>query len=83
MSAAISFNIPIGLPVSWRYAQRTSGAKLHLVRAYGDGSVDARALCGMVPSPARGNWRMTINVPLAHACRSCTRLWQLKEEPNR
>ena len=55
-----------------RYAQRRAGQKLHVVTEHEDGfrapRVSQRALCGRT-----GPWRMTINVPLAHACQNCQR----------
>jgi hypothetical protein len=59
---------------AWTYAQRLGGLKLHIVEKFADGAVADRALCGVGPDSVRGNWRMTINVPLAHACRNCTRI---------
>jgi hypothetical protein len=56
-----------------RYAQRGSGRKLHLVTDFGNNRVARRALCGATPD-SRGYWAMTINVPLAHACRNCCRI---------
>lgn len=54
---------------AWRYAQHRVGLQLHLVELYADGSIGLRAECGYWPS----SWAMTINVPLAHACRKCSR----------
>ena len=62
-----------------RYAQEYGGQKLHLVQDYGDGSVSYRAACGRRPQK-RGNWRMTINVPLGNACKKCLHL--TRERPN-
>jgi hypothetical protein len=63
-----------------RYAQEYGGQKLHLVRevdpAFNRGrEVEMVALCGRRPSK-RGDWRMTINVPLGHACKGCLRVWR-------
>ena len=56
-----------------RYAQAKPGQKLHLVTEHDAGInrvvVSQRALCGKT-----GPWRMTINVPLAHACKNCQRV---------
>lgn len=57
-----------------RYAQEYSGQKLHLVREL-DLQLDGRhvsftALCGRQPIK-RGEWRMTINVPLKAECKNC------------
>ena len=60
-------------PIFYTYAQEYSGQKLHLVRDYGRGYVGARALCGRT-CEGRGEWRMTINVPLANACKNCVRV---------
>ena len=65
-----------------RYAQELSGQKLHLVREL-DRHLDSRAvssvaLCGRKPIK-RGNWRMTINVPLGNACKHCLKQYALKE----
>ena len=55
-----------------RYAQEFGGQQLHLVRKESETSVSFKALCGRSPKK-RGNWRMTINVSLGHACRNCLR----------
>ena len=60
------------------YAQEFRGQKLHLV-AEQDKHLTGRpvsysALCGRTPH-RRGWWRMTINMPLAHACKNCCRIW--------
>jgi hypothetical protein len=63
-----------------RYAQIKSGQKLHLVCEPGEVDPHGRVvragylshpLCGR---PVRGEYRMTINVPLAHACKNCLRV---------
>jgi len=59
---------------TYRYAQERGGQKLHLVEEFGGGRVSDIALCGRQPK-TRGSWRMTINVPLAHACRRCLAAW--------
>lgn len=61
-----------------RYAQEYGGQKLHLVREVdpglnGGNPVENVALCGRRPTK-RGAWRMTINVPLGHACKRCLRV---------
>ena len=61
----------------YRYAQEYGGQKLHLVEDFGNGQVAYRALCGRNPQK-RGTWRMTINVPLAHACYNCIRAFNKK-----
>lgn len=64
-----------------RYAQITGGRKLHLVYEAGEGK-DAQHLvpAGHVSAPLCGTrwffgiYRMTINVPLANACKNCLRV---------
>jgi len=63
----------------YRYAQEYGGQKLHLVQDFGDGEVAYRAVCGRNPGK-RGTWRMTINVPLANACKNCVRLFAKRQE---
>ena len=70
MNPHIRMSITLG-EVGWRYAQRKSGQKLHIVQDFGNGTVAAIALCG-----AAYPWRMTINVPMAHACHNC---WRIRE----
>lgn len=55
----------------FRYAQYRAGRRLHMTEAFMGGLVSMRALCGFAP----GEWRMTIDVPLAHACRNCSRVY--------
>jgi hypothetical protein len=66
-----------------RYAQITSGRKLHLVYEAGEGRDDASLVAvGCVSAPIcatprfKGKYRMTINVPLRHACKNCLRVWR-------
>lgn len=59
---------------AWRYAQQKGGQQLHLVEVYGSGEVDEVAVCGR-----RGPWRMTINMPLGHACGNCCRVWRARK----
>ena len=54
-----------------RYAQIKEGNKLHLVFE-SDGYISA-PLCG---KHFDGHYRMTINVPLAHACKNCQRIYR-------
>ncbi|MDE2442006.1 MAG: hypothetical protein KGP14_13365 [Betaproteobacteria bacterium] len=71
------------------YAQIKSGLKLHLAYEAGEGR-DASHLTptGHVSAPLcgersfKGQYRMTINVPLANACKKCIRaeLNQAKQE---
>jgi len=58
----------------YRYAQESGGQQLHLAREINSEDVETVALCGR--SPRRGHWRMTINVPLGHACKNCLRIWR-------
>jgi len=65
-----------------RYAQIHGGNKLHLVYEPGEG-LDPQHLipAGHLSAPLcgtqsfRGNYRMTINAPLAHACKNCLRVY--------
>lgn len=65
-----------------RYAQVKSGEKLHLVFEPGEGfSPDRLIPAGRVSAPLcnrpwDGQYRMTINVPLANACKNCLRVWR-------
>lgn len=70
-----------------RYAQIARKLKLHLVYEPGEGrdrqhlipinSLSA-PLCGT--SKFQGYYRMTINVPLAHACRNCVRVFTARHQ---
>lgn len=62
-----------------RYAQYNPGNKLHLVYEPGEGHDDQHLVrAGHLSTPLcgqrGGNYRMTINVPLRHACQKCIRL---------
>lgn len=59
----------------YTYTQEYGGQKLHLVQEYSSGSVSRRALCGRTPSK-RGNWRLTINLPLGQSCANCRRIYR-------
>lgn len=66
------------------YAQIRGGQKLHLVYEAGEG-VDTEHLvsAGHLSLPLcgrrlAGNYRMTINVPLAYACKNCLRVWRAR-----
>lgn len=67
-----------------RYAQIKGGLKLHLVYEPGEGPDDAHLVkAGFLSSPLcnqsfEGNYRMTINVPLANACRNCLRVYDAR-----
>lgn len=60
------------------YAQARARRQLHLIEV-SDPSLSGRlqlsttALCGRKPTRDGGTWRMTINVPLGHACKDCLR----------
>ena len=57
-----------------RFAQEFGGQKLHIVEADRNTETVARkAICGRNCSK-RGNWRMTINMPLASLCKNCRRV---------
>lgn len=67
-----------------RYAQVKGGQRLHLVYEPGEGPDDqhiVRAghlslpICGR---PAPDGYRMTINMPLANACRNCRRVYNAR-----
>lgn len=67
-----------------RYAQIKAGQRLHLVYEAGEGTdmqhlipADqvSLPLCGR---KFEGNYRMTINVPLANACKNCARVYNAR-----
>lgn len=67
-----------------RYAQVEGGQKLHLVYEAGEG-VDSAHLIpkGSVSNPLcnrqmAGGFRMTINMPLANACKNCLRIYSAR-----
>jgi len=56
-----------------RFAQEYGGQKLHIVQADANTeTVSSRAICGRDCSK-RGNWRMTINIPMASLCKNCAK----------
>lgn len=62
------------------YAQIKSGRKLHLVMQQGEVHRGHTMCAGELSNPicgqtVRGNYRMTINVPLANACKKCVRAY--------
>ena len=68
-----------------KYAQIRSGQKLHLVYEPGEGRDDRHLVkAGHVSNPLCGRYvppvgfRMTINVPLASACKNCLRVYQAR-----
>lgn len=57
-----------------KFAQEYGGQKLHIVEADSNTKTVAQeAICKRNCSK-RGNWRMTINVPLANLCGNCRRV---------
>lgn len=56
---------------AYRYTQANPGLKLHLSELFADGTIAPRAVCGYAPR----RWRVTFNVPFAHACRNCLRCY--------
>lgn len=66
------------------YAQISSGQRLHLAYEPGEGKDDANMVrAGYLSGPLcgrrmQGNYRMTCNLPLANACRSCMRVWSAR-----
>lgn len=63
-----------------RYVQEYAGQKLHLASEFPDGSVMNTALCGRV-CMKRGNWRLSINVPMGMACKSCLKVAAQRAKP--
>ena len=67
-----------------KYAQYKSGQKLHLVYEPGEGKDDANIIrAGYLSFPLCGRriehgYRMTIGVPLAHACQNCQRVYRAR-----
>lgn len=62
-----------------RYAQFKRGQKLHLVYEPGDGCSDAVVQAGEMSWPLCGrrggdHYRMSVNLPLGHACHNCLRV---------
>jgi len=69
-----------------RYAQIKAGRRLHLVYEAGEGVDDqhiikagflSNPLCGQ---PAPNGYRMTINVPLANACKRCIKVFNARSK---
>lgn len=70
-----------------RYAQIKGSRKLHLVYEPGEEHGEiirkgclSKPICGQA-IPESG-YRMTINVPLAHACKRCLRVWKARNGGN-
>jgi hypothetical protein len=63
------------------YAQVKGGQKLHLAYEAGEGKDDLHLIkAGYISNPICGRpapegYRMTINVPLANACKRCRRVY--------
>ena len=66
-----------------RYMQIKSGQKLHLVYEPGEGRDDSHLIKkGFIGAPICGRgfddndkYRLTINIPLGHACKRCLRVY--------
>lgn len=64
-----------------RYAQIKGGLKLHLVYEPGEGQDNQHLVkAGFLSDPLcgqkfEGNYRMTCNMPLGHACQRCQRVY--------
>lgn len=56
--------------LSERWAQRRAGGKMHIVSEFGQDRVAVVSRCGV---SARGQWRLTSNVPWGRACGRCRR----------
>src|SRR5688500_5580071 len=67
------------------YAQIRKGRRLHLAYEAGEGRTPQTLVpAGFVSAPLCGRsipngYRMTINVPLANACKACRRVWRARE----
>ena len=67
-----------------RYVQYRSKQKLHLVYEPGEGPDDSSIVrAGFLSGPLCGRrdskgYRMTINLPLGHACRNCQRVYRAR-----
>lgn len=68
------------------YAQVSGGQKLHLAYEPGEGPDDKHLVrAGYVSDPICGRpapegYRMTINVPLANACKRCLRVYAARNK---
>lgn len=67
--------------------QIKSGQKLHLAYEAGEGNNGKIIEAGHISAPIcgrgfdeNGNFRMTINVPLANACKNCLRVYNSRHE---
>lgn len=63
-----------------RYAQEKSGQKLHLVAEPGEEFQGEVIRKGQLSQPLCGRkvkgYRMNINLPLAHSCKNCQRVYR-------
>lgn len=72
-----------------RYAQIKSGLRLHIVCEAGEEYYDTIIRKGHLSPPLcrtkyfKGHFRMTINIPLANACKNCCRVWDAQKEDAR
>lgn len=68
------------------YAQIKSGQKMHLAYEPGEGRDDASIVrAGSLSLPLcgksfTGNYRMTCNLPLGHACKACQRVFRARRK---
>lgn len=70
-----------------RYMQIKSSQRLHLVYEAGEGRTKESLIpAGEISAPIcgrgfdeNGNYRMTINVPLANACKRCLRIYASRQ----
>ena len=64
------------------YAQEKGGQKLHLVCEAGEEYKGEVVRKGYLSDPLCGRrverYRMTINLPLAHACKNCLRVYNAR-----
>lgn len=74
--------------VEMKYAQYRGGQKLHLVYEPGEGPEESGIVrAGFLSFPLCGRredrrYRMTINVPLGHACQNCQRVYGARHATN-
>lgn len=65
-----------------RYAQVASGQRLHLVCEAGEETPDGEVIrAGFLSAPLchrpwSRSYRMTVNLPLGHACKNCLRVYR-------
>lgn len=68
------------------YAQVKHGQKLHLAYQPGEGKDDASIVrAGFLSAPLcgrtlEGNYRMSCNLALGHACQACQRVWRARHK---